>query len=55
VRALDRILVFDKGRIIEDGDHAALLQNPHGMYRRLFDRQAHGIKTGAVREALVGE
>lgn len=52
VRALDRILVFDKGQVIEDGDHAGLLANPHGMYRRLFDRQA-----GAVRgeEALIGE
>ena len=40
VRALDRILVFDAGRIVEDGDHAALLAAPGGAYRRLFDRQA---------------
>jgi ATP-binding cassette subfamily B protein len=39
VRALDRILVFDKGRIVEDGPHAALLAR-RGPYRRLFDRQA---------------
>jgi ATP-binding cassette subfamily B protein len=43
VRALDRILVFDRGRILEDGNHQALLANPAGLYRRLFDRQAGGI------------
>lgn len=39
MRILDRILVFDQGWIIEDGDHDALLANPDGRYRRLFDRQ----------------
>ena len=45
VRSLDRILVFDKGRIVEDGRHEALLARPDGLYRRLFERQ-----TGSVRE-----
>ena len=40
VRALDRILVFDRGRIVEDGAHADLLQRPNGAYRALFERQA---------------
>jgi ATP-binding cassette subfamily B protein len=48
VRTLDRILVFDRGRIIEDGDHDALLAKPDGAYRRLFERQAG---TGAVLTA----
>jgi ATP-binding cassette subfamily B protein len=48
VRALDRILVFDRGRIIEDGDHGALLADPHGLYRRLFDRQSGAIKEPAA-------
>ncbi|RSY76488.1 ABC transporter ATP-binding protein [Sphingomonas koreensis] len=43
VRTLDRILVFDKGRIIEDGDHDTLLVNAGGQYRRLFDRQSGNI------------
>jgi ATP-binding cassette subfamily B protein len=43
VRALDRILVFDRGRIVEDGDHRSLLANEAGLYRRLFDRQAGAI------------
>ncbi len=43
VRALDRILVFEHGRIIEDGPHNALLALPSGTYRRLFERQAMGL------------
>ncbi len=40
VRALDRILVFDRGRIVEDGTHAGLVRRPGGAYRALFERQA---------------
>lgn len=40
VRALDRILVFDKGEIVEDGDPGALLARSAGLYRRLFERQS---------------
>jgi ATP-binding cassette subfamily B protein len=39
VRALDRILVFDNGRVVEEGDHGRLLGTPGGIYRRLFERQ----------------
>jgi ATP-binding cassette, subfamily B, bacterial len=40
VRGLDRILVFDRGRIAEQGTHAALAGRPGGIYRGLFERQA---------------
>ena len=40
VRALDRILVFAGGQIVEDGSHDELLQAPQGRYRRLFERQS---------------
>jgi ATP-binding cassette subfamily B protein len=43
VRALDRILVFEHGHIIEDGAHNALLGLNGGTYRRLFERQAMGL------------
>ena len=43
VRALDRILVFRSGRIVEDGPHAALLARQDGLYRRLFEHQALGL------------
>jgi ATP-binding cassette subfamily B protein len=42
VRALDRILVFDRGRIIEEGTHLSLLSH-NGIYRRLFEVQASGM------------
>jgi ATP-binding cassette, subfamily B, bacterial len=40
VRTLDRILVFERGRIVEEGSHEALLRRPDGQYRRLFDHQS---------------
>ena len=43
VRSLDRILVFDRGRIVEEGPHAVLMRRENGVYRRLFERQALGI------------
>ncbi|MBV9929732.1 MAG: ABC transporter ATP-binding protein [Alphaproteobacteria bacterium] len=51
VRALDRILVFDGGRIVEDGSHAALLERPGGHYRRLFERQAEASR---AEEPILG-
>jgi ATP-binding cassette subfamily B protein len=39
VRSLDRILVFDRGAIVEQGTHAALAKRAGGIYRALFERQ----------------
>jgi ATP-binding cassette subfamily B protein len=39
VRSLDRILVFDRGEIVEQGTHAALTAGRDGIYRSLFERQ----------------
>lgn len=39
---MDRILVFDKGQIIEEGTHMELLQK-QGHYARLWDMQAGGF------------
>jgi len=49
VRAMDRILVFEQGRVVEEGSHDALLLEPHGHYRKLFERQAGGI-VGALTD-----
>ncbi|MEP9353852.1 ABC transporter ATP-binding protein [Xanthobacter sp. KR7-65] len=46
VRALDRLLVFDKGRIVEEGDHDTLVRREGGLYRRLFERQAMEMARG---------
>jgi ATP-binding cassette subfamily B protein len=35
IKDVDRILVFERGRIIEQGHHQALLAIPEGAYARL--------------------
>jgi len=47
VQALDRILVFDRGRIVEDGSHDALMRRSGGLYRRLFERQSGALRGAA--------
>jgi ATP-binding cassette, subfamily B, bacterial len=43
VRMLDRILVFEQGRVVEEGTHVALVRRTEGTYKRLFERQALGL------------
>jgi ATP-binding cassette subfamily B protein len=43
VRMLDRILVFEHGAVVEEGRHEELVQQPGGVYKRLFERQALGL------------
>ncbi|MDX6806041.1 ABC transporter ATP-binding protein [Terrihabitans rhizophilus] len=40
VRAMDRILVFASGEVVEQGRHEDLVRLPEGHYRRLFETQA---------------
>lgn len=44
---LDRILVFDKGVIIEDGSHQELLQKSSGHYAKLWNMQVGGFLPSA--------
>ncbi len=53
VRALDRLLVLDHGRIAEDGSHDELIRLDGGFYRRLFERQALGLMQEASSAAVV--
>jgi ATP-binding cassette subfamily B protein len=46
VKALDRLLVFDRGRIVEEGRHEVLVRKENGIYRRLFERQALELTKG---------
>jgi ATP-binding cassette subfamily B protein len=46
VRAMDRILVFDRGRIVEEGTHIELVRRERGIYRSLFEKQALELSRG---------
>ncbi len=43
VRNSDRILVFSKGKIIEQGKHDELMQDKNSQYKNLYDTQSLGI------------
>jgi ATP-binding cassette subfamily B multidrug efflux pump len=42
IAAMDRLVVMDKGRIVEEGDHRSLLARG-GLYARLWARQSGGF------------
>ena len=42
IAAMDRLVVMDEGRIIEEGPHAALLE-ADGLYAKLWKRQSGGF------------
>ena len=49
VRSLDRILVFDRGEIVEQGTHVMLAAKQDGVYRGLFERQV--VELGYIAAA----
>jgi ATP-binding cassette subfamily B multidrug efflux pump len=42
IAAMDRLIIMDEGRIVEDGTHAELLERG-GTYARLWQRQSGGF------------
>ena len=42
IAAMDRLVVMDKGRIVEEGDHRTLLARG-GLYARLWSHQSGGF------------
>jgi ATP-binding cassette, subfamily B, multidrug efflux pump len=42
IAAMDRLIVMDRGRIVEEGDHKSLLQQ-NGLYARLWAHQSGGF------------
>jgi ATP-binding cassette, subfamily B, bacterial len=43
VRIADRIVVFDEGRVVEQGSHDSLIASG-GLYSELFTLQAQGYR-----------
>ena len=46
---MDRILVFDKGHIVEDGSHIELL-NQNSLYKHLWETQVSGFLGDSLKE-----
>ena len=44
IRQMDRIIVLEKGKIVEDGVHEELAKKENGLYKKLWDLQAGGFK-----------
>ena len=55
IRKVDRILVFDRGRILEEGSHADLLRRDGGHYRRLVAMQTFGTLEEVEAASSTGE
>ncbi|MCB1782980.1 MAG: ABC transporter ATP-binding protein [Alphaproteobacteria bacterium] len=45
LRQMDRIIVMDNGKIIEDGTHEQLITTPNGHYAKLWTMQSGGFIT----------
>lgn len=43
VMEMDRILVINHGRVVDEGTHEELLKRPRGMYKKLWNIQAGGF------------
>lgn len=49
VARMDRVIVMDKGRIVEAGTHAELLAQ-NGLYGELWENQFYGVNSGKTSE-----
>lgn len=45
LREMDRVIVLDAGKIVQDGTHEELLKDGKGVYARLWNHQAGGFLT----------
>lgn len=43
IKRMDRIVVIEDGKILEDGTHTELLENKGGIYKKLWELQAGGF------------
>ena len=54
VRHANRIIVMDKGRIVEAGTHEVLVAQPQGIYAQLWGMQSGGRAAKATQVPLQG-
>lgn len=45
IKQMDRIIVIEKGKIVEEGIHSQLINKENGVYKKLWDLQAGGFST----------
>ncbi|MDH7794626.1 MULTISPECIES: ABC transporter ATP-binding protein [unclassified Beijerinckia] len=50
IQSMDRILVFDDGKIVEDGTHTELMGRHDGIYRQLLETQMRSGEIAAAAE-----
>ncbi|MDP2586813.1 MAG: ABC transporter ATP-binding protein [Candidatus Komeilibacteria bacterium] len=43
IMKMDRIVVIDQGKVVEEGTHQQLLKQKNGLYKKLWERQAGGF------------
>ncbi|WP_296924113.1 ABC transporter ATP-binding protein, partial [Polaromonas sp.] len=52
IAAMDRLIVLDQGRIVEEGDHRSLLASG-GLYARLWAHQSGGFLSDNLKEEVL--
>ncbi len=55
IQRMDRIIVVDGGKIVEDGNHSGLLAQKGSLYRKLWTLQAGGFLTDENDDMMDGE
>lgn len=44
VRRAERIIVLEKGKIVQEGTHVNLMKDKNGLYHEMFEKQAEGYR-----------
>ncbi len=52
LRDADELVVIEHGRVAERGTHEALLQQPDGLYKKLFTLQDEALRRAGICETL---